>query len=100
MKLLFLLSLSTGFAFLRYTLSIPSFLNPDSNFTCNNLLQKVYFYFVYYHKITSMQTIVWGYDIAVNGQTDITRGPGAIQVFSFIMVFLLLCGIVKLSTPR
>ena len=47
-----------------------------------------------------MQTTVWGYGIAVNGQTDITRGPGAIQVFSFIMVFLLLCVIVKVSTPR
>lgn len=42
-----------------------------------------------------MQTIVWGYDITVNGQTDITKGPGAIQVFSFIMVYLVLCGIVK-----
>lgn len=40
MKLFFLLSLSTGFAFLRYTLSIPSFLTPDANFTCNNLVKK------------------------------------------------------------
>jgi len=47
-----------------------------------------------------MQTTVWGYGIAVNGQTDITKGPGAIQVFSFIMVYLVLCVIVKVSTPR
>ena len=47
-----------------------------------------------------MQITVWGYGIAVNGQTDITEGPGAIQVFSFIMVYLVFCGIVKVSTPR
>ena len=104
MKLFFLLSLSTGFAFLRYTLSIPSFLTPDANFTCNNLVKKF---------ISSLYTIIrlleckqprksrLSYGDTIEQLMDILYGQDPAQAgFLFLLIINFLYVIVKLSTPR